>query len=93
VVLRLKFSGAHMEEIGYVIGFNVATACAFGRVAGIAVGSLRSLVTRRRFEVVPAYLLYIRSEEAMMIESFGDEYRRYRDTVPMLVPRRRAPCP
>jgi protein-S-isoprenylcysteine O-methyltransferase Ste14 len=199
-----------MQEIGYLIGFNVATACAFGRVGGIAIAALRSLVTRRRFEVVrfgwveaitllepvvlavttywllvnrespdsvstieaaaavagalvalggigvvvwtllswrqlfvghavlegqklvtrgafgfvrhpvylggilvwtglslcflspvaaaitclyviPAYLLYIRSEETMMLESFGDEYRRYRDAVPMLVPRLRAP--
>jgi protein-S-isoprenylcysteine O-methyltransferase Ste14 len=198
-----------MEEIGYVIGFNVATACAFGRVGGIVVAALRSLATRRHFEVVrfgwveaitfpepvvlaittyallvnrespssvspteaaaavagalvalaglgmvvwtllswrqlfvghgvlegqrlvtrgafgfvrhpvylggmliwsglslcflspmaaaitclyviPAYLLYIRSEEAMMRESFGDEYRRYCDTVSMLVPRLRA---
>jgi protein-S-isoprenylcysteine O-methyltransferase Ste14 len=41
--------------------------------------------------VVPAYLLYIRSEEAMMLESFGDQYVRYRKQVPMLLPRLRAP--
>jgi protein-S-isoprenylcysteine O-methyltransferase Ste14 len=40
--------------------------------------------------VVPSYLLYIRTEEAMMLESFGDEYRRYRQRVPMLLPRPRA---
>lgn len=39
--------------------------------------------------VLPAYLLYARSEEAMMLESFGDEYRRYRREVPMLLPRPR----
>jgi protein-S-isoprenylcysteine O-methyltransferase Ste14 len=36
--------------------------------------------------VVPAYLLYIRSEEAMMVDSFGERYSRYRRAVPMLVP-------
>jgi protein-S-isoprenylcysteine O-methyltransferase Ste14 len=41
--------------------------------------------------VVPAYLLYIRSEEAMMLDSFGDQYVRYRQQVPMLLPRLRAP--
>jgi protein-S-isoprenylcysteine O-methyltransferase Ste14 len=43
--------------------------------------------------VLPAYLLYIRSEEAMMLDSFGDQYCRYRREVPMLLPdprRRRA---
>jgi protein-S-isoprenylcysteine O-methyltransferase Ste14 len=40
--------------------------------------------------VIPAYLLYMRSEEAMMLESFGEQYRRYRSRVPMLVPRPRA---
>ena len=37
--------------------------------------------------VLPAYLLYIRSEEAMMLDSFGSEYRSYRRQVPMLLPR------
>ena len=37
--------------------------------------------------VVPSYLLYIRSEESMMLDSFGNEYRRYRQRVPMLLPR------
>ena len=39
--------------------------------------------------VVPAYILYIRSEETMMLESFGDRYARYRQKVPMLLPRPR----
>src|SRR5437667_56865 len=39
------------------------------------------------FYVVPVYLLYIRSEEAMMLECFGEEYRSYRRQVPMLLPR------
>jgi protein-S-isoprenylcysteine O-methyltransferase Ste14 len=36
--------------------------------------------------VIPVYLLYIRSEEAMMLASFGERYRDYRRSVPMLVP-------
>lgn len=36
--------------------------------------------------VIPVYLLYIRSEEEMMVDSFGDAYRDYRRTVPMLIP-------
>jgi protein-S-isoprenylcysteine O-methyltransferase Ste14 len=42
------------------------------------------------FYVVPTYIFYIRSEEAMMVESFGDAYRRYVARVPMLLPRLRA---
>jgi protein-S-isoprenylcysteine O-methyltransferase Ste14 len=38
--------------------------------------------------VVPVYLLYMRGEEQMMVESFGESYRRYREAVPALIPRR-----
>jgi protein-S-isoprenylcysteine O-methyltransferase Ste14 len=41
--------------------------------------------------VLPAYLLYIRSEEVMMLDSFGDAYVRYRRQVPMLIPRLHPP--
>jgi protein-S-isoprenylcysteine O-methyltransferase Ste14 len=41
--------------------------------------------------VLPAYLLYMRSEEAMMLDSFGAQYSRYRREVPMLLPRPRRP--
>jgi protein-S-isoprenylcysteine O-methyltransferase Ste14 len=37
--------------------------------------------------VMPIYFVYARSEEAMMLDSFGDAYRRYRAVVPMFVPR------
>jgi protein-S-isoprenylcysteine O-methyltransferase Ste14 len=37
--------------------------------------------------VIPIYVLYIRSEETMLGEFFGEQYRDYRRTVPMLVPR------
>jgi len=36
--------------------------------------------------VIPGYLLYLRSEEAMMLASFGDEYREYQRQVPRLLP-------
>jgi protein-S-isoprenylcysteine O-methyltransferase Ste14 len=39
--------------------------------------------------VIPVYLLYIRSEEAMLAGAFGDQYRDYRRTVPLFIPRRR----
>jgi protein-S-isoprenylcysteine O-methyltransferase Ste14 len=37
--------------------------------------------------VLPCYLLYIRSEEAMMRQEFGPAYDIYRQDVPMLWPR------
>jgi protein-S-isoprenylcysteine O-methyltransferase Ste14 len=39
--------------------------------------------------VIPAYLLYMRREEEMMISALGERYERYRDRVGMLVPRLR----
>jgi protein-S-isoprenylcysteine O-methyltransferase Ste14 len=39
------------------------------------------------FYVVPAYLAYIRSEESMMREEFGDSYREYCRDVRGLIPR------
>ncbi len=36
--------------------------------------------------VIPLYILYLRAEEHMMLESFGEVYRDYRSTVPMLLP-------
>ena len=37
--------------------------------------------------VIPIYVLYLRAEESLMLEAFGSEYRDYRRSVPMLVPR------
>ena len=37
--------------------------------------------------VIPAYIVYMREEEAMLERAFGDEYRDYRARVPMLIPR------
>jgi protein-S-isoprenylcysteine O-methyltransferase Ste14 len=39
--------------------------------------------------VIPIYHLYARSEEAMMLDAFGDEYREYGRRVPMWIPRLR----
>ncbi len=38
------------------------------------------------FYVIPIYILYLRAEERMMLEAFGEEYRNYRRKVPMLLP-------
>jgi protein-S-isoprenylcysteine O-methyltransferase Ste14 len=37
--------------------------------------------------VVPAYCLYVRSEERMMLEELGDSYRAYRERTGMFFPR------
>jgi protein-S-isoprenylcysteine O-methyltransferase Ste14 len=37
--------------------------------------------------VIPAYVIYSRSEEKMMLEHFGDAYRGYRDTTGGFMPR------
>jgi protein-S-isoprenylcysteine O-methyltransferase Ste14 len=37
--------------------------------------------------VLPAYLVYMRSEERMLLAHFGEPYARYRDRVGMLFPR------
>jgi protein-S-isoprenylcysteine O-methyltransferase Ste14 len=38
--------------------------------------------------IVIAYTLLARKEERQMVEKFGDEYREYRRSVPMFIPRR-----
>lgn len=40
--------------------------------------------------VIPIYSLYIREEERLMTDRYGDAYREYRSRVGGLVPRRRA---
>ena len=39
--------------------------------------------------VIPSYLIYMRSEEAMLIAQLGDAYRSYQREVGMLLPRAR----
>jgi protein-S-isoprenylcysteine O-methyltransferase Ste14 len=53
---------------------------------GIAFRSA-GVVALTAFYVVPAYLAYIRSEENMMREEFGDSYREYCRDVRGLIPR------
>ena len=36
--------------------------------------------------VIPAYVLYARSEERMMLNVFGEDYDAYRKSTPMLIP-------
>jgi protein-S-isoprenylcysteine O-methyltransferase Ste14 len=50
--------------------------------------SLAALVVLALY-VVPIYLLYIREEERLMIERYGDTYRAYQRRVGGLVPHRR----
>ncbi|HET6304308.1 MAG TPA: isoprenylcysteine carboxylmethyltransferase family protein [Myxococcota bacterium] len=59
-----------------LIWIGLAVAFASGWTLAIAV-----------LYVLPAYLLYMRDEEAMLEEAFGEAYRRYRAKVPMLLPR------
>ena len=66
---------------------NPAYLAAFLVWVGLAVGFRSGTVLAiTALYVIPIYLLYIRSEEAMLTEFFGDEYRAYRRTVPMLIP-------
>ena len=55
---------------------------------GLALGflSLGTLLITVLY-VIPSYHLYARSEEEMMLDAFGDEYRDYRQQVPMWLPR------
>jgi protein-S-isoprenylcysteine O-methyltransferase Ste14 len=42
--------------------------------------------------VLPAYLVYMRSEERMLLAHFGERYARYRENVGMLFPRLASRC-
>ena len=55
---------------------------------GLALGtwSVSTLLVTALY-VIPSYHLYARSEEEMMVEAFGDEYRDYCLRVPMWFPR------
>jgi protein-S-isoprenylcysteine O-methyltransferase Ste14 len=59
----------------------VALAAAYASIGTLAVALLY---------VVPAYGLYARAEERMMVEHFGSAYRQYQRETGMLFPRLRA---
>jgi protein-S-isoprenylcysteine O-methyltransferase Ste14 len=79
---RLITTGAygvvrHPVYLGAILIW-VGLALAFTHVVTFALAGLY---------VIPTYVLYLRSEEAMMLVRFGDQYRDYQDRVPSLVPR------
>jgi protein-S-isoprenylcysteine O-methyltransferase Ste14 len=66
----------------YLAAFFVwlAVALAFASLAALAITALH---------VIPGYLIYIRSEEEMLVTHLGEPYRRYQEEVGMLLPRLR----
>lgn len=51
----------------------------------------RAALVATVFYVVPAYWIYMRAEERMLLSHFGEPYARYRERVGMLFPRCRFP--
>lgn len=85
-------SGQQLVTTG-AYGFvrHPAYACAVLMWVGLGLGSLNAIALLSAVVyVIPAYVWYLRSEEEMMVEAFGEEYTRYREAVPMIVPRLRA---
>jgi protein-S-isoprenylcysteine O-methyltransferase Ste14 len=78
---KLVTRGAYgfVRHPAYLAAFVVWLSLAVGFRSG-AVLALTVLY------VIPIYVLYMRSEEAMLAEFFGDQYQDYRRIVPMLVP-------
>ena len=54
--------------------------------AGVAFESFVVLLIAALY-VIPAYIMYIKSEETMLVQEFGDDYRRYCDRVGRILPR------
>jgi hypothetical protein len=79
---QLVTRGAYgfVRHPAYCAAFLVWLSLAVGFRSG-------TLIAITALYVIPIYLLYIRSEETMLVECFGDQYRDYRRTVPMLIPR------
>jgi protein-S-isoprenylcysteine O-methyltransferase Ste14 len=67
---------------------NPVYAGAFLIWLGLGVGYASAWVIGLTFAyVIPAYIVYMRDEETMLERAFGEEYRRYRASVPRLIPR------
>lgn len=81
---RLMTSGAY-GFVRHPIYLSVALAWLGLAVAFASPAALLLTV----LYVIPSYVLYMRSEEAMMVGAFGDTYRAYQRAVPFLVPRLR----
>ena len=79
---KLVTRGAYgfVRHPAYLAAFLVWLSLAVGFRSG-------TVLAITAFYVIPIYLLYMRSEEAMLAEFFGDRYRDYRRAVPMLIPR------
>jgi protein-S-isoprenylcysteine O-methyltransferase Ste14 len=71
---------AWVRHPGYLAVFLIWFGLAF------AFASLPILLVTLLY-VVPAYWLYVRSEERMMLEEFGEPYRVYRERTGMFLPR------
>ena len=63
----------YLADILYWIGLSIGTL-------NIAVGIITVIY------VIPHYILYIKAEEKMMNEHFGEPYRNYCNNVPRLIP-------
>jgi protein-S-isoprenylcysteine O-methyltransferase Ste14 len=87
---------------GVLVDHDLVTGGAYGLVrhpvylgagliwAGVSLGFLSPVAGAfTLLYVVPVYLLYIRSEEALMLKRIGEPYRAYRERVPALLPRLR----
>jgi protein-S-isoprenylcysteine O-methyltransferase Ste14 len=78
VVARGPYAWLRHPMYGAVFLIWFSLAAAFSSLATFLVTILY---------VIPAYWLYVRSEERMMVEQFGQPYRAYQRRTGMLVPR------
>src|SRR5438067_11099205 len=49
---RTPANGGTTRQVAFEVGFNVTVVIALGRAGGVVIGAVRSLMSRRRFEVV-----------------------------------------
>lgn len=85
--------GQHVTMLGpYRVVRHPSYAGSLATVVGtaLALGSALGLILAGAV-VAPAYLYRIRVEEQQLIAMLGDEYTRYRDSTPALIPTFRRP--